>query len=176
MARRQFNIRGRQAQRRKTEWLGLEFVSAPGTVPLGSKLLVASLDATELGKLPFTITRTIGMLTVNSDQNAGMENVSGAFGATVVTERALITGIGSLPDPVTEVNSDTWFLYQDYVFIQIIRDTPAQHGTPLFQYKFDSRAQRKVEEGEQVAFVIANSSTAFGVSFYVQLRMLIKLH
>jgi len=132
------------------------------------------MDATELGKLPFTVTRTIGMLTVKSDQVAGLELAFGALGACVVSERANTTGITALPDPVTEVNADFWFLYQPWALVATSNALTRLDGT--MQYSFDSRAQRKVEEGEQLIGIIANASSVHGANFYLSLRMLIKLH
>ncbi len=172
MARRFNSFQRRSgAPRRQTEWLSLDFTGV-NTVAAATKLLVASLDSTELDKLPFTITRTIGLLSMRSDQTGAREMLHGALGATVVSERALTVGITALPDPVTENNADFWFLYTPWAIS--VEATPSGQGPML--YAFDSKAQRKVEEGDQVVFVMANQSASFGGQFTLQLRILIKLH
>ena len=133
------------------------------------------MDATELAKLPFTITRTIGLLSIISDQATASESPHGAFGALVVSEKAATLGVTALPDPVTEANSDEWFLYGLWDAMTVVAAAPAQASSR--QYAFDSRAQRKVEEGEQIVFMIANAgSTPFNAKYHWQYRMLIKLH
>ena len=164
------------APRRQTEWLGLSFATGFSTIPAGSKLQVATMDADEITKLPFTVTRTIGLLTVKSDQNVGLELTMGALGFCVVSERAQTVGITALPDPVTEVAADFWFLYQPWSCVSEF-DAGGDLGTlGVNRYAFDSRAQRKVEEGETIIGVIANSSSVHGANFFLSFRMLIKLH
>ncbi len=101
------------------------------------------------------------------------EEASGAFGATVVSQRAVTTGITALPDPVTEDEADFWFLYKPWAFVFKTTSSGFYTATAM---GFDSRAQRKVEEGDDIAFVIANASSSAGCQFQVMLRMLIKLH
>ena len=156
-----------------TEWLALAPPTATSTLSPSSKILVSSLTADEKNKLPFTITRTIGILTVLSDTVATKEVSNGAFSAAVVSQRAVTTGITALPDPVTEAGADFWFLYQPW---SIIRQVSNNSGSVPFVMMFDSRAQRKVPEGSDIAFVMANASSAFTVEFAVSLRILVKLH
>jgi len=175
MANRRFNTGRRFAQgpRRQTEWLGLG-LAQPSALGTSAKLLVGSLDATEKDKLPFTITRTIGQIMVRSDQFAASEDPFGALGATVVTDRAVTVGITALPDPITEVNADYWFLFQNWHASALIGAGGGVGG--VYVINFDSRAQRKVEEGEDIVFILANGSTTAGMSFHLSFRMLIKLH
>ena len=162
------------APRRQTEWLSLAAQPSYTSLNPNSKIQFSlGLSATELDKLPFTITRTIGLLAVKSDQVAVQESTQGAMGICVVSERALTTGITALPDPITEANADFWFVFEPWT---VIREVSNNYGTLSYVKMFDSRAQRKIEEGEQLAFIMANSNSGFGVQFGIQLRMLIKLH
>ena len=172
--RRRFTSNRAPGPRRQTEWLSLAAPDAFTTLNPNSKIQFSTgLTATELDKLPFTITRTIGLLVVKSDQVAVQENTFGAMGICVVSERALTVGITALPDPLTEANADFWFVFEPW---SVIREVSNNSGTMSYMKVFDSRAQRKVEEGEQLAFIIANSNSGFGIQFGISLRMLIKLH
>ena len=174
MANRRFNRSFRSnAPRRQTEWLAREFVSGFTNIAASSKNLDSVMDTTEKAKLPFTVTRTIGLLTVWSDQVIAFETVNGAVGMAVVTDRATTTGITALPDPVTEANADFWWLYMPFIALgSAAADSSNQH---VFQMKIDSRAQRKVEEGQDLAIIVANASTT-GLSYILDYRILIKLH
>ncbi len=157
-------------QRRATEWLFRTFSSGDTTIPAASFIFDSSLTTAEKAKRPFTIIRTIGLLSVRSDQNAAIEWPFGALGMQVVSEKAVATGVTALPDPVTEGASDTWFVYQDW-----------QSGTintserTVYDYPFESRAMRKIEEGFDVAIMIANASALHGVQYVLNFRMLIKV-
>jgi len=169
---RSFN-RGRSGPRRQTEWLSLT-ASGLTTLAVASKARFAQLVTLEIAKLPFTITRTIGLLYVESDQAAATESASGAMGMTVVSERANTVGITALPDPVTESEADFWFVYEPWQIA--FRFSGNGSSDYVYTKVFDSRAQRKVEEGDQIVGVIANVSAGSAVNFGIQFRMLIKLH
>ena len=173
--RQRSNFGGRRGNPRQTEWLAREFPTSPVSLNFATFAFDSSMDATEIAKLPFTITRTIGLLSVISDQTAASESPHGAFGALVVSEKAATLGPTALPDPVTEGNSDEWFLYGLWSAMIVAGASSDQNQAQLFH--FDSRAQRKVQEGEQIAFMIANAGgTPFNAKYYWQYRMLIKLH
>ena len=161
----------RAGPKRLTEWFGLTFQTDVIGLPAGSFLIAASLDTSELPKRPFTITRTIGQLFISSDQAAANEWPFGALGGIVVSDKAIATGATAVPDPVTQVASDEWFLYQPFAV--------AGAADAAFKkwevFDFDSRGQRKVQDGEDVAMVIANSNATDGLFFVLSFRMLVKL-
>ena len=175
MANRRYSFRGqRPGPRRQTEWLSLGFQTSPTQLGLSAKIQFLSMETAEIAKLPFTITRTIGQLTVWSDQTIATETPMGAAGLCLVNERAVAVGITAFPDPVTENDADFWFLYQPFAAPFIL---DAAGDTFHFSVSnFDSKAQRKVEEGTQIVGIIANSSASSGMFFIINLRMLIKLH
>jgi len=175
MARRSLNRRS--GPRRQTEWLAREFNTGPISIPGVSFVFDSALDAAELAKLPFTITRTVGMLSIFSDQAIIAEFGHGAFGALVVSEKAATTGVTALPDPVTEANSDEWFLYGEWDTTNRVDAGGSAGFGGKHTIMFDSKAQRKVQEGEQIAFMIANAAAAGNaVQYFWQFRLLIKLH
>jgi len=158
--------------RRMTEWLSKDAQGAAITLPAASVLFDSSLDAAEKAKLPFTIVRTRGRVLVVSDQAGSVEDQIGAIGALIVTDTASALGITAIPDPVTDGDSDVWFLFQHFSG----GSAEVLAGRRGFAIDFDSKAMRKVQEGEDVAFVIANQHATFGLKYYWQIRMLIKLH
>ncbi len=162
----------RRSPGRLTLWgaeaFGTDFVA----LPAASFLVLSSLTAAGLALRPFTITRTVGLLAIRSDQAAAVEFPFGAVGGMVVSEKAANTGATAIPDPVTESQSDEWFLYQQWA---AGGDASTNVGQTTYMFPFDSRAQRKVQDGEDFVFVIANSSATDGASFVFNLRFLLKL-
>ena len=162
----------RRSPGRLTEWFGAPFTTQPVPLANSTFLLDSSLGATGLAKRPFTITRTIGLLSILSDQNAAVEVPFGAMGFQVVSEKAVATGVTAVPDPVTEVDDDAWFVYQAWC-AEGTASTNA--GRPIQQFPFDSRAQRKVEDGQNLAVVVANANNNSGAQYVLNYRILVKL-
>ncbi len=163
----------RTGERRKTLWIGSSDVTSFTTLALGSAVLAQSLNAAALALRPFTITRTVGLLCVVSDQSASVEiGPFGAMGMAVVSEQAVAIGVTAVPTPITDKGSDLWFQYQ---FAAAPTGTNLSYGGPN-AWEFDSRGQRKVQDGEDVVIVMENGDAAFGLSFLIQFRMLLKLH
>ncbi len=46
----------------------------------------------------------------------------------------------------------------------------------MTQFKFDSKAQRKVREGDTIGVVLENSAASHGMTYMLMFRMLVKLH
>ncbi len=126
--------------------------------------------------VPATIVRTVGILTVTSDQHTADENPFGAMGFAVVSEQARAAGIGSLPTPITNEDSDLWFVFQHWS-APVAVGSNASFGNIARVFEFESRAQRKVEEGEAIVVVLENAAAAgVGASYVVKYRLLFKLH
>ncbi len=157
--------------RRKTLWIASAAISG-GTALSGTAFIFdQALGTAALALRPFTITRTVGMLFIASDQTAATERPFGALGMFVPSEKAATTGTTALIDPITEEDSDQWFMYTQW---GVKADTVS--GAPQEIFKFDSRGQRKVEDGQDVAVMIANAASAVGVVYTLKFRMLVKLH
>ena len=160
-------------QRRKTLWLGRQFSTAEIAVAANSFIVDSVLTTAEKALRPFTITRTIGLLSVRSDQTAASEIPFGAIGALLVSDKASALGATAIPDPVTFVADDYWFVYQAWVayYIAGTQDQARQWVMP-----FESKAQRKVQEGDDMLMMFANGSAAFGCQYTLNYRVLIKTH
>ncbi len=92
-----------------------------------------------------------------------------------MSDQALAIGVTAVPTPFTDQGSDLFFLY-DTITGQVSVTTDVG-VLELGQNKdIDSRAMRKVEEGQDVAITIENSAIANGVNLTKAGRMLLKLH
>jgi len=176
MARRFTRTRGRLgAQRRESTWLSgatdLTTLSVASTA-----ILTGTLNAAALALRPFTIVRTRGIFSIISDQQAANESYSGSYGMAVVSSQATAVGVSAIPTPETDRASDLWFLHesfqQEYSFLDATG--AADHQADVV--RFDSKAMRKVDTGEDVVVVVESSAISFGLFFTEAFRMLVKLH
>ncbi len=151
-------------RRRATDWSGL-VSSAYTTLPASSAVLAGTFVLSNPG-IGETIIRTVGVLSVASDQTAALEPQFGSLGMVVVTDAAGAAGIASIPDPVTEEDDDGWFL-----FVPFLQQLEGVTGPSSMLYSFDSRGKRRIEEGFQVAVVIANAA-AVGLKWALNFRVL----
>jgi len=170
-----FIVRG-GVRRRETIWFGgtpFQQVLAATT----SAAIVATLNAAALALRPFTVIRSRGVLLVQSDQAVTGEDYAASFGMAVVSEQAAALGITAVPTPTIESNSDLWFTYEFIVgafqfasasgFVEVGRER-----------MIDSRAMRKVEDGQDIIQVVEGGGGAADSGQEVAgfVRMLIKLH
>ncbi len=159
--------------RRETSWFGLSAGNTTFTAVGGTILF--SLNAAALADRPFTIVRTHIELLIRSDQTANSEDQVGAYGVAVVSDQALAIGVTAVPTPNADVNSDLWFLHQ-----WLMNSIQVSSATSVFQaqnnYTVDSRAMRKVEEGQDVVGVAEFSAQGAGFVLIDAGRMLVKLH
>ncbi len=112
---------------------------------------------------------------IQSDQAAATELVHVAVGGAVVSDQAIAAGVGSIPTPFAEIGSDLWFLH-DQLTTQFLFGTGVGFINDGVSKDVDSRAMRKVEDGEDVAIVIENSTVGQGSITTTAGRMLVKLH
>ncbi len=161
--------------RRESLWFSIAPVS--NTLATGSAaVLAASLNAAALALRPFTVVRTRGVLYVRSDQAVATELYHAALGIAVVSDEAIAVGVSAVPTPDTERGSDLWFLYAETMG-QIQIDTNVgfnDAGGSLVE--FDSKAMRKVENGQDIAFVKETTAISTGAVVVDAGRMLVKLH
>ena len=176
MARRAFR-RGAAAitQKRLTRWIGIAPVSTVVTAVGGT--IVFSLAAPELALRPFTIVRTRLQVAIQSDQAAASELVIAAMGVCVVSDQALAIGVTAVPTPITDIDSDLWFVHQVTYNNFVFGDGTGFIENNLAQYDVDSKAMRKVQDGQDVAVVAELSGiSGGGANLIIGGRMLIKLN
>jgi len=91
----------------------------------------------------------------------------------VVSDQAVAIGITALPTPVTDNGSDLWYTYE-WLLANATDLTDLAVGG-VFK-EFDSRAMRKVEDGQDLIEVVESGTSTFGLNITTFQRTLIKLH
>ena len=107
----------------------------------------------------------------SSDQNAASENVLGAVGCAVVEDTAVAVGIGSLPDPITDIADDFWFLFQGLHSRISIRGTDGMTEPAGHILEVDSKAMRKLPTGKSMIVVVGNNSSTAGAIIQATIRV-----
>ncbi len=175
MARRFRNFRSNMVRSgRKTFWIGGTYVrQALGAA--GTSVIVTSLNAAALALRPFTIVRTRGMVSIFSDQIAAVEDQVAAFGKIVVSDQAVAIGVTAVPTPASDDQSN-WhvftFLSDKFLFITGV----GFQQIAMINHVIDSKAMRKVEEGQDLIGVVESDTLSDGCQISTYTRTLIKLH
>ncbi len=174
MARRVVT-RGRSiisSQRRGTQWLFSADSTGTQAIGAGASVFDQSFAFAE----PATIVRTRGTLWVASDQNAANEQPFGALGMAVVTDQAAAIGVTAIPTPITDEGSANFFLWIPWLADFRITSTFVAEFNTFQRYEFDSKAMRKVDDGDTAVVTLENASASDGMLYIVKFRMLVKLH
>ncbi len=171
MARRRFV--GRSGPRREFSWFDIPPAALVLNVAGGT--IYAQLTAAELARRPFTVMRTHITAHIESDQLAASEFQIAALGLAVVSEQAAAAGVGSVPTPVTDDDSDAWFVHK-WVMNSIGFGDATGFSTMGSVYEIDSKAMRKVNDGDDVVIVGEFSATGSGLILSIAGRLLIKNH
>ena len=159
---------------RKSFWFAGSFSETTLAGP-GSTNLVQELNAAALALRPFTIIRTRGFWSIRGDQETVDELQEAAFGCIIVSDQAAAVGITAVPTPATESGS-SWYVFDTAVgFFRVVTATGAQENQNRLM-QIDSKAMRKVEEGQTAISVLENGPNSLGVTYNVFHRVLIKLH
>ena len=177
MARRRSNFRTNMVRSgRKTFWIG--GAHSATTIAAGSSAtLITSMNAAALALRPFTIVRTRGVLALISDQIAAVEQQAVNYGQIVVSDQAVAIGITAVPTPVVDDQSSWLVMETLFGRFNFVTGVGMQQlsGSSL-QVPFDSKAMRKVEEGQDLIVVVETSAISTGVTLFSYSRTLIKLH
>ena len=164
MARQRFQ-RGARRRTPNRDWAGFNN-STYTSIAAATSAIVGSFTLINPG-IDETVLRTVGVLSIASDQAAANEVQIGAFGMIKVSDAAFAAGIASIPTPITEIADDGWLLYVPF----------SQQGDqsltqpPSREYHFDSKAKRIIEDGTTLAVVIQNAGGT-GLQFAVVMRLL----
>ena len=165
----------RQGQRRESIWIGVtETVTTLAAA--NTAALILTLNATALALRPFTVVRTRLDWVIRSDQTGALESYQVALGAAVVSDQSVAIGVTAVPTPFTDLASDLWFVHE-IVFGTFLFVSGAGFAQPASSERtIDSRAMRKVEDGQDIVFVLENSGISDGSFNKMAGRMLVKLH
>ena len=157
--------------RRSTFWI--QIVSAQTTLSAAGGAIITAASAGLLAFRPFTIVRTRMTFLLRSDQTAAVEYQAAAYGQVVVSDQALAIGVTAVPTPVTDGGSDLFFAYQ---LMFAGHSDLTDRMNPAALYQLDSKAMRKVEEGQTVIGVGEHDGITQGTVLMSGGRQLIKLH
>ena len=164
-----------RGKRRETEWLEVE--QSITTLAASGGTLTHSLTTAELAKRPFTLIRSILHYSLGSDQLAASELQVVAAGLAVVSTQAVAIGVTAVPTPVTDAASDLWLMHRWMSSDLSFADATGFANT-VSLFDVDSRAMRKVEDGQDLVHVLELSTGAgsSGASVLTMGRLLIKVH
>ena len=151
-------------------WAGT-IPAAAFTVPAASKVLLGSFALDNDG-IDETMLRVVGGVMVASDQTAADETQVGAIGMCIVTDAALAVGITALPDPVSEIEDDMWFMYLPFCRTLNVADATGTQPNFGEWFPFDQKAKRIVHTGSSIVLIGANVSATAGMNVLPILRLL----
>ena len=95
---------------------------------------------------------------------------------SIVTDQAAGIGVTAIPTPIDDQASDNWFLWFPFAAGIVFGDSTGFNSNALTRFDFDSKAMRKVDDGDTAVVVLQNNSSAHAMEFYLSFRMLVKLH
>ena len=136
-----------------------------------TKTLIASFVLSN-SNIDETILRTLGLLTVRSDQDASSEDQQGAFGMIVVSDTAVAAGAASIPGPLTDIADDGWFVHVPFNERFLFKSATGVNPDMNHQYQFDFKSKRVIEDGSSIALMVETSSGSEGILISLILRML----
>ena len=149
---------------------------ARSTADTGATALAASssvIDQTLVVAADVTIVRIRGQIWVGSDQQAVNETPIGAVGCAVLSSESVAAAGAAVPTPVSDQDSQMWMMHQYFLHGFQFASAVGIDNRRFTKHEFDSKAMRKAEVGQDVAFIVQNISTV-GLLFYLQFAMLIK--
>jgi len=143
---------------------------------VGFSALLYTASAAEDALRPYTIIRTHLHVSIVSDQLIASEEQFLAIGACIVADQASAIGVTAVPTPVTDLESDAWYLHQ---FVQntftLLDSTGYQDGGNRV-IQIDSKAMRKVEDGFDNIITMEGAVGSEGAFVSTAGRQLLKLH
>ncbi len=119
------------------------------TLTAGAKTLAAT--ATLSTSFNETVRRVIVDLSHSSDQVSATENYQGAMGLCVVSDAAVTAGAASIPGPLTDLDDDLWLMWFGFQGGVTVGATAGDVTAIQANVHQESRAMRRVQEGQQVA-------------------------
>ncbi len=136
-----------------------------------SKQFLGSLVLSNPG-IDETILRTVGIISVASDQNIADETQVGVFGMIKVSDRAAVIGATAIPGPITDGADDGWIAWVPFEELFILKTAVGFDANITHRYAFDFKTKRVNHDGEQVAMIWETGSTSDGVTLTVLMRVL----
>ncbi len=170
MARRGFHVR--RVHKRGTFWARSPADGVVTALANATAVLDSSAVPVVEGE---TIIRTRGMISVKSDQASASEQIVGAVGMCIVSDQAFAVGVGSVPTPFTDQDSDLWFMHQYFTHAIDFSDATGTQTQAFSTFHFDSKGMRKFVTGTTLAVVVENGSTVFAMNYFLNYAILFKV-
>jgi len=155
-----------RGQRRPTSWGGSLAVGLTPVAALTKILLATAVPDFTAGE---TIRRLRGTFVVTAGSAFFFH---GAIGAFIANDTAVSVGVGSLLDPVTDVQDDAWLWYHSFQGGTLAGGAGSAGVGGAQVYEIDSKAMRKMDNGFSMVFVVANSSAVSAFSIAMSVRAL----
>jgi len=172
MAFRTRVTRGRGVVHRRPTFWGRSPADAAET-NIGSG--IGFLDSSKVAGFPNeVIIRIRGSLFIKSDQVIASESSGGALGFAVVTDQALAAGVGSIPTPFTDQDSDVWMLWMPWATSFTFVTGAGFDSVSYSRFDFDSKAMRKLPLGKSLVIVIENAASGSGLVYRLMYSVLFK--
>ena len=111
---------------------------------------------------------------IRSDQLLATEDQIGAIGLCIVSDQALAIGVTAVPTPITDMESDLWFLHKVLINSMFFSTAASFQSPGSIVYEIDSKAMRKVNDDEQIVIVQEASGVSQGQVVSVGGRLMIK--
>ncbi len=113
---------------------------------------------------------------MRSDQTGALEFQDAGFGMAVVSQQASAVGVTAVPTPTTDDDSDLWFVYERmFNTFTFVTGVGFQSNIGI-ERLIDSKAMRKVDDGNDVIAVVESGSGSAGLTISSHFRFLVKLH
>ncbi len=166
---RQRSYRGARRSTPNRSWAGV--IDTQNGVASGASVLLGSLALSNVN-IDETILRTIGLLSVATDQVASSEQQEGAFGMIVVNDLAIAAGVASVPTPITNVDDDEWLIWVPFSNSMVFGSAIGFDTMGAPTHYFDVKSKRIVQEGFGIAVVVEATAASEGFTFNLLLRQL----
>ncbi len=153
-------------------WIGpaaQSFIAVGG----GAKVIIASFDGSANNVRKPTIVRSRGQLAVKPTSFAADNNIVGAFGICIVSDRAFAAGAALIPGPFTDAGWDGWFVWRSFSLAVEFLDSTGVVFNGALVMEIDSKAMRKVTDDETIVLMAESLDNNMQVS--APIRMLLKL-
>ena len=160
--------------RRETLWAPIP--AEVNVITGGGSALIYVATAAEDALRPYTIVRTHLYLGIQTDQLAMTEDQAMAIGFAVVADQASAIGVTAVPTPITDLDSDAWYLHQFLTSAYFQLSAVGQLADAVSRVNVDSRAMRKVEDGFDNITTVEAVTAFAGVNIFTGGRQLLKLH
>ena len=133
------------------------------TLTASSKVLLA--QATLSTSFNETIRRIILDIEHRSDQVSASEAYQFAIGMCVVSDAAIAAGAASIPGPITDADDDLWMYWRSFQGSVTVGAIAGDVVTLAQLEHTESKAMRRIQEGQQLAIMAEAQSTGVAISF-----------